>query len=192
MNLQFIRHGKTRGNLERRYIGRTDEPLCAQGRMELVQRLTGGLYQPPQILCSSPLQRCLETCAILFPSQRPLAIAAFRETDFGIFEGKCYAELQHDRAYQSWLDSGCTAQMPQGEGKEQFQARCCAAFLELLRQYDHAEQITLVVHGGVIMAILEQFAQPKQEFYSYHIGNGDAKVYQWDGRWPVRLYQKEG
>ena len=32
MKLQFIRHGKTQGNLEKRYIGSTDEPLCAKGR----------------------------------------------------------------------------------------------------------------------------------------------------------------
>ena len=27
----FIRHGSTAGNLEKRYIGRTDEPLCEVG-----------------------------------------------------------------------------------------------------------------------------------------------------------------
>ena len=27
----LIRHGKTRGNLEGRYVGRTDEPLCPEG-----------------------------------------------------------------------------------------------------------------------------------------------------------------
>ena len=31
----LIRHGKTQGNLERRYIGRTDEPLCEAGRAAL-------------------------------------------------------------------------------------------------------------------------------------------------------------
>ena len=62
----------------------------------------------------------------------------------------------------------------------------------LLRQYERAEQITLVVHGGVIMAILEQFAWPPQIFYSYHLENGDAQIYQWDGQWPVRLYREEG
>ena len=29
--LVFIRHGATKGNLEKRYIGRTDEPLCDIG-----------------------------------------------------------------------------------------------------------------------------------------------------------------
>ena len=192
MKLQFIRHGKTQGNLEKRYIGSTDELLCAQGRAELKQAWLAGVYQSPQVLCSSPLQRCLETCALLFPEKLPIVHDGLRETDFGIFEGKSYADLQDSIAYQNWLDSGCTAEIPQGESKSQFQARCCMAFLDLLRQYERAEQITLVVHGGVIMAILEQFAWPPQNFYSYHLENGDAQIYQWDGQWPVRLYREEG
>lgn len=31
IELLFIRHGATEGNLRRRYIGRTDEPLCEAG-----------------------------------------------------------------------------------------------------------------------------------------------------------------
>ena len=27
----FVRHGATEGNLQKRYIGCTDEPLCEQG-----------------------------------------------------------------------------------------------------------------------------------------------------------------
>lgn len=190
MNLQFIRHGQTAGNLQKRYIGTTDEALCAQGRSQLAQRLAAGYYQRPELLCSSPLRRCLETCALLFPGRQPLVLDGLRETDFGIFEGKCYAELQDNVAYQRWLDSGCTGQIPGGESKAQFQARCCAAFLELLRQHDQAGQITLVLHGGVIMAILEQLARPAQDFYSYRLENGEAALYRWDGCWPVTLTKR--
>lgn len=38
MKLIFIRHGKTAGNLERRYIGRTDEPLCDEGIAEILEK----------------------------------------------------------------------------------------------------------------------------------------------------------
>ncbi len=37
------------------------------------------------------------------------------------------------------------------------------------------EEITeaaLVVHGGTIMNIMEQYALPKKEFYEWHVGNG--------------------
>ena len=36
-DLYLIRHGKTKGNLEGRYIGTTDEPLCEEGKQSLMQ-----------------------------------------------------------------------------------------------------------------------------------------------------------
>ena len=32
MKIVLIRHGATKGNLEKRYIGRTDEDLCGEVR----------------------------------------------------------------------------------------------------------------------------------------------------------------
>ena len=29
-----------------------------------------------------------------------------------------------------------------------------------------------MIHGGVIMALLEAYARPARNFYDYHIGNG--------------------
>ena len=37
MEIILIRHGKTKGNLEKRYIGVTDEPLTDEGAHELRQ-----------------------------------------------------------------------------------------------------------------------------------------------------------
>ena len=62
MTVYLIRHGQTQGNLERRYIGSTDQPLCPQGREALEGRempSVDGLYV-------SPLLRCRQTAAILF------------------------------------------------------------------------------------------------------------------------------
>ena len=35
IELTLIRHGQTKGNLEHRYIGTTDEALCGEGRATL-------------------------------------------------------------------------------------------------------------------------------------------------------------
>lgn len=45
MELYLIRHGKTKGNGEERYIGSTDEPLSAEGRRELTEVLWKGGYR---------------------------------------------------------------------------------------------------------------------------------------------------
>ena len=38
MKINLIRHGQTAGNLESRYIGTTDEPLCSAGMEALRSR----------------------------------------------------------------------------------------------------------------------------------------------------------
>ena len=53
MKLLLIRHGMTQGNLEKRYIGRTDEPLCAEGRTVL-QKQTA---VPCSRVFASPMKR---------------------------------------------------------------------------------------------------------------------------------------
>ena len=157
MTVFLLRHGQTRGNLERRYIGSTDEPLCPQGREALagawapeadrvyvspppIRRLPdrlleavnavrlpqralapGGDSQLP--LCPqgrealagawapeadrvyvSPMARCRETAALLYPGVAQEVVPGFRETDFGSFEGHTYEELKGDPAYRAWLD----------------------------------------------------------------------------------------
>ena len=59
MRAVFIRHGLTAGNLEKRYIGSTDEPLCGEG----IARLKMRTYPRCEVLVCSPMKRCLQTAA---------------------------------------------------------------------------------------------------------------------------------
>ena len=52
LNILFIRHGQTQGNLERRYIGSTDQPLCPEGR----EALAGRQLPPANQIYASPLK----------------------------------------------------------------------------------------------------------------------------------------
>ncbi len=168
--LLFIRHGATAGNLEKRYIGRTDEPLCTLG-IEQICQLKAQDFQP-EYLFVSPMLRTRQTAELLFPQLPMTLVDDFRETDFGIFEGKTAAELSDSADYQKWLDSFCLDPIPQGERVADFKARCCQAFQSIAETIPEDSCSAFVVHGGVIMAILEYFAEPKQDFYDYHIGNG--------------------
>lgn len=73
-----------------------------------------------------------------------------QECDFGAFEGKNYQELSGDTSYQAWIDSGGTLAFPEGESREGFVRRCCAA-LETALQSRQESHIAAVVHGGTIM-----------------------------------------
>ena len=102
MKYILIRHGKTAGNLERRYIGcRTDEELCAEG----VEQLKALCYPAVDAVFASPLKRCIQSAEIICPGMPVHVVDDLRECDFGDFEGHNYEELKDDPAYQAWLDS---------------------------------------------------------------------------------------
>ena len=170
--LVFIRHGATAGNLEKRYIGRTDESLCPLG-VQQVEALKAQDFKADHLFVS-PMLRTRQTAEILFPQQSVTFVEGFRETDFGIFEGKTAAELTDSTEYQQWLDSFCLGPIPQGESVAEFKERCCSAFERVMESVPDGSCAVFVVHGGVIMAVLERFAEPKRDFYSYHIGNGQS------------------
>lgn len=178
MQVMFLRHGQTQGNLEGRYIGRTDEPLCEAGAATLAARPP---LPRPARLYVSPLRRCVESAALLFPGQASVAVADFRECDFGAFEGKNYAELNGDADYQAWIDSGGELAFPGGESRASFQDRCCAAFARVAAALLAEEAAgglagpaAFVVHGGTIMAILSRYGASRRGYFDWQVKNGEG------------------
>lgn len=171
MKILLLRHGKTAGNLEHRYVGRTDEGLCQLGKEELEKI---GPLTPVDHVFVSPMLRCLETAQILFPGQDAEQIADLRECDFGDFEYKNYEQLKEDRSYQKWLDSNGHLPFPGGESREGFQKRCVDGFQQILnlslkKTY---QEIALVAHGGTIMSILDKWAGDYGSYYDFQVKNG--------------------
>ena len=192
MVIYLIRHGMTAGNQKKRYIGRTDEPLCQEGRERLEQIRKCALYERPDLLYVSPMLRCLETAQILFPGMKQSVIADFRECDFGEFENQNYLELAGNANYQKWIDSNGMLPFPGGESREAFQTRSVKRF-EGLEQFwksnGYQKQIAaLVVHGGTIMSILEKVGIPNKSYYDFQAGNGEG--YRLEGENGSYRYEK--
>lgn len=171
MVFYLIRHGKTRGNLERRYIGVTDEPLCDQGISELKDSKS---KFPIQKLFVSPMLRCRETADILFPGMEQEIVEDFRECDFGLFENKNYLELAREPEYQRWVDSQGMLPFPGGECRENFSKRCVSAFYQMEDKCLREQTVSaaMVVHGGTIMSIMEQVGIPSGSYYDFQVENG--------------------
>lgn len=184
MRIVFIRHGKTKGNLSKCYIGRTDEPLCDTGISELKERS----YPECSVLVCSPMKRCVQTAEIIYPGQKIIFCSEMRECDFGDFEGKNHIMLTGDAAYQEWIDSGGTARFPNGESPHDLRRRCCEAFEKIMSVYKNETSAAFVVHGGTIMSVLEKYAVPKRGYYDSQCGNGEGYDCEWDG---VHLYIRE-
>lgn len=189
VELYLIRHGKTHGNTLGRYIGVTDEGLCEEGR----QALCPGRYPQVEVVYASPMRRCIETAEILWPEHVPRIVEQLRECDFGDFENKNYRELAGNPDYQAWVDSGGRLPFPNGESHEAFKNRCREGFLKALREIRkaHIKKAALVVHGGVIMSILETYGLPQEEFYHWQAKNGQGFLAHWNEteEGEIRLYE---
>lgn len=174
MTVFLIRHGLTRGNRERRYVGASDEPLCGEGRTALAE------VCPPEAdwLYVSPMRRCRETAELLYPGVEQVVVDGLRETDFGAFEGHTYEELKDDPAYWAWLSSAGETAPPGGEGKKAVRERVVSAFLDVVRRHGDGDRVALVVHGGTIMTLLEAF-EDGHRFYDWQVPGGCG----WKCRW---------
>ena len=170
IKIYLIRHGQTPGNKLSRYIGTTDEALSEEGRAFL-EKLD---YPMPDALYVSPLLRCVETAGILFPEKEMHIIEELSECDFGEFENKNYKELSGNENYQKWIDSNGTLPFPGGESRENFKRRSLKGFQKAVAQCIREEVNTaaLVIHGGTIMNIMEEYGDRQRTFYEWHVKNG--------------------
>ncbi|MCM1567915.1 MAG: histidine phosphatase family protein [Roseburia sp.] len=178
MRIYFIRHGQTKGNREKRYVGRTDEALLEEGKKQLFGRSSfrKAVFEP-DILYVSPMRRCRETAQLLFPGKEQHVVDAFRECDFGEFEYRNYDELNGNPAYQRFLDSGGTCGFPGGETLKEFQERCVRGFCSVIASAWKQKPdmcVVFVVHGGTIMAILDCFSRPHKDYFEWQTENGNG------------------
>ncbi|MFJ7732961.1 histidine phosphatase family protein [Lysinibacillus sp. NPDC097231] len=157
--VRLMRHAPTKENLEKRYIGWTDSPLADTSLLRVVDKAVTKVY-------GSDLVRCKETAAHYFPNAIYVSDGRFRESNFGEFEGKTYEELKSDRRYCAWLDDPILTPPPEGEGFNAFCQRVIEGFGALPKDRDDYH---LVVHGGVIRALLVAFAPTEQPFWSYNV-----------------------
>ena len=178
LKLYLIRHGQTPGNKLSRYIGTTDEPLSDEGR-EFLKKLS---YPMPEELFVSPLLRCVETAEIFFPGKQLHIIEEFSECDFGEFENKNYKELAGNENYQKWIDSNGTMPFPGGESREGFKYRSLTGFQKAVTQCirKNVDTAALVIHGGTIMNIMEEYADRHRPFYEWHVKNGGGYLVELD------------
>ena len=170
MKIYLIRHGRTAGNLEKRYVGSTDESILPEEQ----ERLRKFDYPEVDVVYVSPRLRCLETAAVLFPGKELRKVKLLAECDFGAFEYKNYKELSDNEDYQRWIDSGGTIGVPGGEDRETFQNRCQRGYWQVLLDAERrgCRQIAIVAHGGTIMAVMERVAEPCGDYFSWMSENG--------------------
>lgn len=176
LSIIFIRHAITKGNTLGKYIGSTDEDIepCKMDK-EIFDDTDADM------VFLSPMKRCLSTASIMFPCDINdfICIDEFREINFGVFEGKTHKELDGDKHYQQWIDSGATIKIKGGESKSEFIKRTMKGFDRMLSVIERCNvkentrenvcNVYAVVHGGTIMSIMSSLFDG--DYYDYKVSN---------------------
>ena len=164
MLIYLLRHGLTSYNAEKRYQGQRDIPLCPAGRAQLRQA-----DLRPETVYITPLCRTRQTAEVLFPGARLVEVKDLQEMCFGSFEGCNFIEMEHDPDYQAWVQANCESSCPDGERKEDFSNRICAAFSKLVDEAlaEGKDRLVILAHGGTQMAAMERYGVPHQDYYKW-------------------------
>ena len=170
VEIVLIRHGKTEGNKEKRYIGRTDQPLSEEGIAGIKENL--GRYPSVEKVYASPMKRTRQTAELNYPGQASELVDGLREMDMGVFEGKNHAELKNRPSYILWVATRGKISIPGGESMKDFGKRTMDAFTQVLgdMQAEGIKRSAVVAHGGTIMSIVSQLAD--DDYYKYMVNNG--------------------
>jgi broad specificity phosphatase PhoE len=155
VRLVLIRHGATEWNALRRFQGRTDVPLSADGRTQARAIAEALRSEPFGRIYSSGLARAAVTARLLGESSGAEVVIDDRlqEFDFGHWEGRTWDEVV--AAYPHLTGLGPTAaKLYAPDGGESFMQVCerAKAFLADVTRQDFAA-VAIVTHAGVLHAI---------------------------------------
>ena len=196
MQLCFVRHGETDWNLQRRYQGRADPPLCAAGILTargIVERLRADAQLR---LVSSPLRRATATAGVIADA---LGIAAalpdvrLGEIDFGAWQGLTQAQvkLRWPGLLRRWKQDPATFRFPGGESLVEAQARLYDFLRHPPWPAEHTGTVLAVSHAGMIrLAGLIAEQRPLAQFRQIEVPSGAIEAFEWSAGGELRRLQR--
>ncbi|WP_430789719.1 bifunctional RNase H/acid phosphatase [Actinoplanes sp. G11-F43] len=155
----LVRHGETPMTTAGRYSGRGDVPLTDEGEAQAMAAAgrVSGISPRIDAVLSSPLLRCRRTAQHIADAAGGLPVTVMEdliECDFGVWEGKTFAEVQEGWPDEmaAWLASTSVAP-PRGESFQAVAKRVRGALATVLQAYP-GKVVVLVSHVSPIKLIL--------------------------------------
>ena len=172
--VHLIRNALTDESCDGRYIGHTDVEISESGKAQLRQMKDELVFPPVEAVFTSPLKRCTETAAILYPDNKPIVIDGLIEYNFGEFENKTAEELKDHPVFPKWLAGEKGAEPPFGESNAKFENRVRTTFEKVAEglMKTGTTEAAIVTHGGVIMTILAAYGIPALPMHEWITPNG--------------------
>ncbi|KAL1504108.1 hypothetical protein AB1Y20_010518 [Prymnesium parvum] len=169
VRIVLIRHGETVWNIEGRVQGSEDSPLTEKGLLQASatgRRLARMAELHPTIF-SSPLPRAYRTAELigaeLFGGARIQSDQRLSERSFGIFEGRCWPDIQTQYAEElARSQSDPSYAVPGGESRQQVLERALECLHDIAATTD-AKVVAVVTHSGLMSCVLKHVLGLRQD-----------------------------
>jgi broad specificity phosphatase PhoE len=183
--LILVRHGETVGQSSIRFYGSTDVELSPEGRDQMRQAAGALFGRQVDLVGASPLKRSWQSAYIVGRGAQVRLIEAFREVDFGRWEGFTAEEIQDTdpTRYAEWQQGGDDFVYPSGEARPDFRRRVAGGLNEFLET--RANSALLVLHKGVIRIIVDTLCDDTLPDGEPALGEMVCLTRQSDGRWAI-------
>ncbi|MCL5985984.1 MAG: histidine phosphatase family protein [Actinobacteria bacterium] len=177
--LYFVRHGQTRLNIDRRYIGSTDLELTDLGVRQAyaVGREIRSFPTKISGIYTSPMKRTVQTVVEIKKCLKDLdvtEVADLAEVDFGLWEGmlSTEAEERYPEIYRQLRETPLEACFPEGGSFVEIRNRALA-FIKGLAAKNPESEFIIVSHGGPIrMIIAEVMGLKNKNIWSFEVKHG--------------------
>lgn len=182
-SLLIVRHGETTWGVGGRYAGQVDVPLTERGERQSRQVARRLSPLAPDVVLTSPLDRCRSTAEVIaasaFPHRGPRCevIVDERLTDqsLGAWTGHTESEIAAGwpADFRRWRDD-IDAAPPAGESLTDLQSRCAAATRETIAAH-RGKSVVVVSHAAPIRALLTwALGTPVDVAYRLRIDNASV------------------
>lgn len=193
--LYLIRHAQAEGNRQGTVQGKIETGITDLGRAQLSALRRRFAAIPVDAVYSSDLFRAVETArAISEPKKLPIKTdRAFREVDFGRWEGRAWAELaitdtQQVENFNAHLER---FQAPGGETAQMLLERFVPKMQEIVQE-NEGKTVALVSHGLALRVVLGALnGLTPGQIQTLHGANTAVSLVEWEGLHPSVIFQDD-
>lgn len=147
MNIYVVRHGQTDWNKKKILLGSTDKPLNSVGREQAAKLKNEFKNIKFDYYISSDLIRALETTQIISNNSLIIKNNKLRERSYGEIEGTSPKSVKEFWDVSNNVSKFCV------EPIKDFLKRIFDELDNIINEYQNCDNILIVTHYGVVMAI---------------------------------------
>ncbi len=154
--IYVLRHPQTTWNAEKRYQGRLESPVSAEGCVQSRLAVRAFAASPLVAVYSSPLSRALYLARDLAQAVDSPLVVDHRLTEIAQtpWEGRYLHEIRHRYRdlYDQWYERPDQVHFPDGESLTDVQNRALSAVADIYRAHPNSH-VAVVTHAVVIQVL---------------------------------------